>query len=190
MMHKHFTVKSGNQRREPKYRKFLDNPDVKRWYDNTARGSMLTAKTNLKRLGHFCNIHQTTPIEYANLAMKDLRTATDFLQDHVTWMEDNGNAPKYINVTIEAVKSWLRQSDLRINRKINIKNLTLTPTLEGEGVPNAVELSEIFSRANMRNGAVISLIAKAGLRPEVLGNYNATDGLKMSDLPDIAIHPG
>jgi hypothetical protein len=34
------------------------------------------------------------------------------------------------------------------------------------------------------------LIAKAGLRPEVLGNYNGTDGLTMKDLPDIVIQQG
>ena len=120
----HINIKSGKQQREAKHKRLLHNPELKRWFDNTARGSALTARTNLKRLGHFCEIHQTTPIQYADLAVRDLRAATDLLQDHVTLMEDEGKAPKYINVTIEAVKSWLRHFDLRINRKINIKYAT------------------------------------------------------------------
>jgi len=35
-----------------------------------------------------------------------------------------------------------------------------------------------------------SLIAKAGLRPETLGNVDATDGLMIADLPDIIIQQG
>ena len=33
-------------------------------------------------------------------------------------------------------------------------------------------------------------MAKSGLRPEVLGNYNGTDGLRIKDLPDLVIHQG
>lgn len=37
----------------------------------------------------------------------------------------------------------------------------------------------------------MSLIGKAGLRPEVLGNHNATDGLMIiKDLPDLLIKDG
>jgi hypothetical protein len=36
----------------------------------------------------------------------------------------------------------------------------------------------------------MSLIAKAGLRPQVLGNYDGKDGLSMKDLPDIVIQQG
>lgn len=36
----------------------------------------------------------------------------------------------------------------------------------------------------------MALMAKAGLRPEVLGNYDATDGLMIKDLPDLAVVQG
>ena len=54
-------------------------------------------------------------------------------------------------------------------------------------MPDEQELAELFSRANLRAGAIMSLVAKAGLRPEVLGNHNATDGLMIKDLPDLVI---
>lgn len=34
----------------------------------------------------------------------------------------------------------------------------------------------------------MSLVGKAGLRPEVLGNHNSTDGLMIKDLPDLVIN--
>jgi hypothetical protein len=122
--------------------------------------------------------------------MKDLRATADLLQDHVTWMEEKGRAPQYIETTLTALKSWLRHHDVEIKRKIRIANTESTPTLENERVPDAAEMAEVASRASLREGATISLIAKAGVRPEVLGNHDATDGLTMKDLPDIAVVQG
>lgn len=169
---------------------FLANPDVKRWHDNVARGSMITADTRLRRLRKFLEDHDMTAIQYANLAMRDIRTATDILQDYITKLEGNGNAPQYIKGLLTAVKSWLRHFDVEIKRKIKIRNIDSTPTLENERVPEANELAELFNRANLRQGAIMALIGKSGLRPEVLGNYDATDGLMIKDLPDLAIIQG
>ncbi len=62
--------------------------------------------------------------------------------------------------------------------------------MQNERVPNAQEMVKIYSQATLRESAMISLMAKSGLRPEVLGNHDGTDGLRMRDLPDIVIHHG
>jgi integrase len=85
---------------------------------------------------------------------------------------------------------WLRHFDVEIKRKLRIRNQDTTPTLDGERIPEADETAEIFNRADLRAGAIISLIAKAGLRPEVLGMHDASDGLKIKDLPDLTIIQG
>jgi len=59
-----------------------------------------------------------------------------------------------------------------------------------ERVPEASELTELFNRANLRSGAVMALMGKAGLRPQVLGNHNATDGLMIQDLPELEVIQG
>jgi hypothetical protein len=105
-------------------------------------------------------------------------------------MEENGNSPGYIKGILNSIKSWLRQSDVEIKRKLNVRNSTHTPTLENERVPNAEEITELFRRANLRGGAAMALMAKSGLRPEVLGNFNATDGLTVKDLSDLVIKDG
>jgi hypothetical protein len=48
----------------------------------------------------------------------------------------------------------------------------------------------LFNRANLRAGAIMALMGKAGLRPQVLGNYDATDGLLIRDLPELEIVEG
>ena len=89
-----------------------------------------------------------------------------------------------------AVKSWLRHFDLLVTRKFRITNVDSTPTLEGERVPEAQEMSEILHRSSLRAATAITLIAKSGLRPQVLGNFNGSDGLTMRDMPDIVIQQG
>lgn len=177
-------------RKTSKMQRLLTNPDIKRWFDNVARGSKITAEVRLRRLGKFCEEHEITPMELAELAMRDVRAVTDLIQDQVTEMENREMAPQYIKSMLTAVKSWLRHFDVEVKRKIKITNIDSTPTLENERVPEANELSELFNRATMRQGAIMALIGKAGLRPEVLGNHDATDGLMIKDLPDIAIVQG
>src|SRR5438309_6303583 len=173
--------------RQTKKSRLLADPDIRRWYNNVARGSPNSAEINLRRLSKFCEDHQIKPMQLAKLGMKDVRSVTDLLQDHISWMEKQGRAPQYIKGTITAVKSWLHHFDVFIKRRIKIANVDSTPTLEKERVPEGQELAELFSRANLRAGAVMSLIGKAGLRPEVLANHNATDGLMIKDLPDLVI---
>src|SRR5262249_54108725 len=149
-----------------------------------ARGSPLTAEVRLRRVANFCKIHNITPRKLAKIAQRDLRAMTDLLQDHVTWMEERNYSPGYIENTIKSVKSWLSHFEIEIKRKIKIANSDSTPTLENERVPNAEEITEIFNRTSLREAVAISLISKAGLRPQVLGNHNGTDGLKVGDLSD------
>ena len=44
-----------------KHRHLLLDPTIKRWYDNLARGSEITADVYLRRLGSFCEQNQLTP---------------------------------------------------------------------------------------------------------------------------------
>ena len=184
------TANNNNNDKETKRSRLLANPNIKRWHDNLARGSKLTADGRLRRLGRFCEMHDITPMQLADLAMKDLRITTDLVEDHITMMESQGFAPGYIQDQLKTVKSWLRHFDVDIKRKLKVSSATTTPTLADERVPDGAEMSEIYSRAGLRESAIISLMAKAGLRPEVIGNHDGTDGLQIRDLPDVVIHQG
>jgi len=184
------TLRERDTARQTKTSILLSDPDVSRWYDNLARGSMYTASRGLGLLGRFCEMHQMTPRQLADLGMRDVRTVTDLLEDHVTMMESTNYSPGHVANHIKTAKSWLRHFDVEIRRRIRISATGPAPVLENERVPNADEMAEIYSRAGLRESAVISLMAKAGLRPEVIGNYDGTDGLQMRDLPDIVTHRG
>lgn len=183
-------TKTITEKRQNKVEKLLTNLDVKRWFDNVARGSRQTAEVRCRRVGEFCESHEITPMEFADIGRKNSLDAADLLQDHVSWMEQDGKSPGYIDSTLTALKSWLSHFDIKISRKIRVANSDATPTLENERVPEGEELTELFNRAELRTGAIMSLICKSGVRPQVIGNHDATDGLMIKDLPDLAIVQG
>ena len=77
-----------------------------------------------------------------------------------------------------------------VKRRIKVAASGFSPTLQNERVPNFNEMSKIYNKSELRESVIISLIAKSGLRPGVIGNYNGTEGLRIRDLPDITICGG
>jgi hypothetical protein len=168
----------------------LQDLDVKRWYDNVARGSPITAEVRLRRLSLFCEQNGMTAKQLASLGKTSRKTLEDLLQDHVTKMEMEGKAPGYTSGVIKAVKSWLDHNEVEMKRKIKVSNSTATPTIEDERVPEKDELKTLFMYGTERSRVGMTLISQAGLRLETIGNESGTDGLRISDLPEIEILDG
>ena len=160
---------------------------MKRWYDNTARGSHVTADVYLRRLGGFCQNRDTTPQELAGMSDEDLHNT---LLDYVTWAEDEGHAGSYIHSTIKAARSWLAHNHREIRARIKIRGASDTPSLRDERVPTPHELRKILLSGDKKARTACVLIAHSGLRPEVLGNYRGTDGLRLADLPEARVGQG
>ena len=148
---------NNNTAKQTKLAKMLTNEHVKRWHDNLARGSPLTAEVRVRRLGAFCSQYKMRPGQIIDKAGKDIRAVSDMLEDHVTYMESKNYSPTYILDYVKAIKSWLRHFDIEIKRKIKVSNSHKTPTLEGERVPNGEEMTEVYSRAPIRERAMILL---------------------------------
>ena len=181
------TTAKQKQNKITKKDNLLSNQDIRRWYDNLARSSLVTADVRLRKLSIFCENNKISPMELIELGHKDPRSVADLIEDSITTMEKQHFAPQYIKAIVTAVKSWLHHFDIEVRRRIRITNVDSTPSLANERVPDATELKELFNRASLRTGAVMALIGKAGLRPEVLGNHDATDGLMIRDLPELDI---
>ncbi len=116
-----------------------------------------------------------------------MKSFQDSLQDMVTQMESQGKSPGYILGIVKVVKSWLRQNDLEVIRRIKVSRPSATPTLEDEQIPSKEELSRIFRSSSLRVRAAEVLMAFGDLRPQVLGNHDGSDGLSLRDLPELKI---
>ncbi len=86
-----------------KYPHLLEDRNVKRWYDNLARGSPVTADVYLQRLGAFCEENKLTPKTLASIGRRKLE---DLLMDFVSSKERKYTG-SYIQSTVKVVKSWL-----------------------------------------------------------------------------------
>lgn len=180
-------AKNADRKKWGRHRLLLNDPDVKRWYDNVARGSVLTADVRLRRLGVYCENTNTTPVKFAEIGIKSVRKVEDLLLDYVSFLEKKEYAPSYIEDILKTLRSWLSFNYVRLMRKIKIKNADIPVTLENEEIPSKKKLGEVLNSASARERVSISLMALAGVRPQVLGNYHGTDGLKISDITGLEI---
>jgi len=174
-------------KRLTKIEALAQDPDVDRWRVNLARGSEITAEVYLRRLGRACELLKTTPKGLVDKAREDMKTFQDSLQDMVTLLESQSKSPGYILGIIKSVKSWLRQNDITLTRRIKVSRPDATPTIENEQVPSKEELSRIFRASRPRVMVAEALIAFADLRIQTLGNHNGSDGLTVRDLPELRI---
>ena len=167
-----------------KYSDLLKDSDIKQWYANVARGSKITADVYLRRFGSFCQDNNVTPKQLIKLSDKEREK---LIFDTIDKMTSNGNAGSYIQAHLKAIKSWLSWNDIVIKKKVRINGTNRRPSLKDEAVPDQAELKKILNSSDSRERTAISLVAFSGLRPEVLGNYKGTDGLRIGDIPEVVI---
>jgi len=170
-----------------KYSYLLEDADVKRWYENTARGSKISADVCLRRLGSFCESHKLTPRRLASMRERELHNR---LMDYVTSEEKKGYAGSYISSTMKALRSWLAHNNKNLKVKIKIKGVDDTPSLKDERVPTIDELRRIFLSGDRKARTSCVLVAHSGLRLQTLGDYEAHDGLRIKDFPEIQMEEG
>ena len=149
----------------------------------------MTADVRIRRLGVYCERTSITPKKLAQIGINNVKDAEDLLLDYVSFLEKAGYAPSYIEDILKALRSWLSFNYVKLVRKIKIKNADIPVTLENEEIPSKTKLREILDAASTRERIIISFMALAGLRPQVLGKYDSSDGLKLSDIRDLEIKP-
>jgi hypothetical protein len=166
-----------------KHRHLLQDRTLKRWHDNLARGSVITADVYLRRLGAFCKENQQTP---RGLASMGTRKIENLLMDYITDNEKKF-AGSYLQTTVKVVKSWLNHNDVELRHKIKIRGANETPSLKDERVPTKEELHRILLSATKQARVACILLGHSGLRPESIGDYRGQDGLTIRDLPELKV---
>ena len=168
-----------------KYSEMLEDDDVRRWYENLAAKSKITADVYLRTLGLFCELNRTDP--KALLKTAKTKAFRDNFLDFVRELERKGKAGSYIARFKKVIRSWLSFNGLDVKLKINIAREYETPRIADERVPSKEELDKILRMASTRARVSIALMAFSGLRPQSLGNYDGTDGLKIGDFIEAEI---
>ena len=162
----------------------LADAGVRRWYNNLQRGSLSTADVYLRRLAVLCEKMGKTPQDLARLPKESV---DDFVMDFVTEEEKASAAGSYVKHSVVVLRSWLAHNGLQITKRVKIRGANRTPRIENERVPTQDELHRLFMHCTPQSRVAAVLVAHAGLRPEVIGNYRGDDGLRLKDLPDLVV---
>jgi len=168
-----------------KYADLLEDADVRRWFDNLAAKSILTATVYLRNLGLYCDLNKTDPKSILKVART--KAFRDSFTDFVRKLEREGKAGSYIARFKKTLNSWLAYNGVNIKLKVNVRGESDTPTISGERVPNSDELDRILRMATPRARVSIALMAFSGLRPQTLGNYDGSDGVRLGDFVEAEI---
>lgn len=148
---------------------------VEAWYENLRRRSIQTADTYLKRLRKFCRDVGVEPEELVAMSDDKIR---DTLLEYVRSNSDK--SPGYVNTVIHAVKSWLAFNGRQVSVKVYLRR-----TSRRERTPTRDEVKKILLAADLRARVLVALVAFSGLRPTSIGNHDGSDGIRLSDLPDL-----
>jgi len=178
-----------NKKEGTSYQELLKDPEVKNWNENIKAGSIITGEVYLRTLGLYCKLNNTDPRKILEDA-KEGKLKKDFMV-FVRKLENEGKAGSYIVRFKKVISSWVKFNDISLDlRSVRIKETSRNPTVEDERVPTQEELSKIITVSSLRGRVSIALMAFSGLRPETIGNFKGTDGLKLSDLPELRINEG
>jgi len=168
-----------------KYSGLLEDQDVKRWIDNLSANSLITAEVYLRTMGLYCDLLGTTPKKILKDAPS--KRFRDQFTDLVRKMEKEGKAGSYIERFKKVILSWLSYNNMDVKLKVNIKGKSETPTIANERVPSKEELARILRMGSPRARVSIALMAFSGLRPESLGSFTGTDGIRLQDFIEAKI---
>ncbi|MEM3551171.1 MAG: site-specific integrase [Candidatus Bathyarchaeia archaeon] len=163
----------------------LEDADVRRWFDNLAAKSIVTATVYLRTLGFYCEFNKTDP--EAILKVAKSKAFRDDFTDFIRRMEREGKAGSYLSRFKKVLNSWLSYNGVNIKLKVNIRGESDTPRIADERVPSKEELDRILRMATPRGRVSIALMAFSGLRPESIGNYDGSDGLRLGDFVEAEI---
>ncbi len=185
----------GKNQRRSKYKALLRvDKKFQLWYDGMAMQAKATADNYLRVMGHFLEYHKLTPAQFAAM---DPDRRDDLLQRHIiraTGGELPGTKGKasgsYMKVLRKAVVSWLDANGLKLTKKIKVPGASQRPRASKAHVPTPEELRKILHVADPRSKTAIALMAFSGVRPEVLGNYDGSEGLPLGDFPELKIEGG
>jgi hypothetical protein len=175
---------------KPKYDHLRHDPNISLWLANHAK--LITANEQLRRLGLFCEIFDTTPQAIVALGKPPDGTpdkAKKWIIGKVALLQARGFKGNYIANFVKSLKSWLEFSEAHMSPRppINIRGRGKNKKYAEEKPPTPQELQILLEIGDPRQKVAISLMAFAGFRPRTLGNYRGDDGLKVNDFPEMHV---
>jgi len=158
-----------------------DDPTIRRWRENLRRGSVATGDAWFRALRRFCGETQHSAQDLLKLKPKALR---DLFMDFAAADEKRGAGGSYTAYTLKVAKNWLRFNGITPPAGVKVKG---ADTVFEETALSVDQLRAALNAGSPRERIAIVLVAQSGVRPEVIGSFEGTDGLRFRDVPELEI---
>lgn len=167
------------------------NPKLTAWQEYVYNKKSPKSSDNMYRnIGLFCEKMNLEPDQLPELSMSG--ELTNVFEKFVGDMERAKKMGSYISKYKHAINNFLVFCSQKYHTEIKkldteIFNEGKASKYNGERIPLKNELQRILEKATPRGRVVISLMAFSGLRPESIGNYNGSDGIRLKDMEGLDI---
>jgi len=169
-----------------RHRALLDDPKVRSWWEARALRSQLSADQYLRQFGFLLEHLKLSPAEVVSLAKKNPDRLRDLLTRDAAKLKREGKLDSYISKFAEGLKSYFRFHHVSFDGFPSLSPIR-GASLTNEEVPTPDELNRVLERLSLRGRVSALLMAHSGLRPGVLGSYQARAGLTLGDIPDLKL---
>ncbi len=168
----------------------LADRHIREWYDDEAKGgrNRLSAITSVRKLSFLLERLRLDPVSVERMARTDPGGLRRLLSRYVTEATEGGRLPSYLRKLFASLRSYLKFRHLVFDDFPKLESIE-GATLTNEKVPTQQELGVVLDRLSLRGRVVALAMANAGLRPQVIGGYEAARGLLLGDLPDLVLTP-
>ena len=169
-----------------RHKKLLSDPKVRSWWEARSLRSRLSADQYLRQFGFLLERLELTPASVVALAKKDPDKLRDLLVRDAAKLKRAGRLDSYISKFHEGLRAYFRFHRVSFDGFPSLSPIK-GASLVHEVVPTPEQLSRVLDRLSLRSKVCALFIAHTGIRPGVLGSYQAEGGLTLADLPDLRL---
>jgi hypothetical protein len=169
-----------------RHRHLLEDRGVRSWYAKRSLRSKLSADSDLRKLGLLLQRLKLGPSQVVEMAGSDPRRLEELLVQYASQLKKRGRRDAYIAKTFSGLKNWLDHNHSKFDDYPALRVVRGT-TLTKERVPTPEEMRRILGALSPRGRVTMLMMAHTGVRPQVLGSYEAESGLRLGDLPELRL---
>ncbi len=162
------------------------DPRVREWHQEKSLRSRLSADTYARMLVLMSERVGMTPEEIVTTAKKNPDKLRTRFTECAAALKKDGWLDTSVNKGFLMVKAYLKHRHVETDVFPALSSAT-GETIQKERVPTQEELGVILDKLSLRGRVVALFMAHSGLRPQVLGSYQAENGLRLRDLPDLKL---
>jgi len=152
--------------------------ELEKWVFSLKSRSTATAELYSSSLNLFCKFASMKPEEMPGDVERVETALIEFVRRYPRTTARN---------VYYAVRSWLRFNGEEMRLKLSFR--IERKVAQEERVPGPEEVRKLIEFAPLKVKVMIALMAYAGVRPEVIGNRDGSDGLRLKDLPELSLYP-